>query len=198
MVVASERSLGREGSDFAHRKWEWFHGTQKYYETKPLKNDGWTMSSFLGLPIFRGYIKFPGCMSFGGDTHTHTQSLIIWEFMIEVFWIPQKNDDKPFFSPYFFFFWNFCLLFLGFICWTYRQLWMTVESEGLATSGDRYWVKQNNWMNSLKLTVGFWKQSFWPEGKFPSLNINHLFLGALAVGFKEGSLLFFILLLTYC
>ena len=196
MVVASERSLGREGSDFAHRKWEWFHGTQKYYETKPLKNDGWTMSSFLGLPIFRGYIKFPGCMSFGGDTHTHTVThhLRIHDWSV-------LNSSKKWWQTIFFailFFWNFCLLFLGFICWTYRQLWMTVESEGLATSGDRYWVKQNNWMNSLKLTVGFWKQSFWPEGKFPSLNINHLFLGALAVGFKEGSLLFFILLLTYC
>ena len=29
--------------------------------TYPLKNDGWKMSFLLGLPIFRGYVKFPGC-----------------------------------------------------------------------------------------------------------------------------------------
>ena len=29
--------------------------------TWPLRNDGWKMSFLLGLPIFRGYVKFPGC-----------------------------------------------------------------------------------------------------------------------------------------
>ena len=29
--------------------------------TWPLKNDGWKMSFLLGLPIFKGYVKFPGC-----------------------------------------------------------------------------------------------------------------------------------------
>ena len=29
--------------------------------TCPLKNDGWKMSFLLGLPLFRGYVKFPGC-----------------------------------------------------------------------------------------------------------------------------------------
>ena len=31
--------------------------------TYPLKNDGWKMSFLLRLPIFRGYVKFPGCKS---------------------------------------------------------------------------------------------------------------------------------------
>ena len=29
--------------------------------TWPLKNDGWKMSFLSWLPIFRGYVKFPGC-----------------------------------------------------------------------------------------------------------------------------------------
>jgi len=29
-----------------------------------MKNDGWKMSFLLGLPIFRDYVKFPGCTVF--------------------------------------------------------------------------------------------------------------------------------------
>ncbi len=35
--------------------------------TMPLKNDGWKMSFLLGLPIFRGYVKFPGSNLFVGS-----------------------------------------------------------------------------------------------------------------------------------
>ena len=31
------------------------------FNSSPLKNDGWKMSFLLGLPIFRGYVKFQGC-----------------------------------------------------------------------------------------------------------------------------------------
>ena len=33
------------------------------FNSSPLKNDGWKMSLHLGFPIFRGYVKFPGCTS---------------------------------------------------------------------------------------------------------------------------------------
>ena len=37
--------------------------------SSPLKNDGWKMSFLLGLPIFRGYVKFPGCTSMSHVAH---------------------------------------------------------------------------------------------------------------------------------
>ena len=35
--------------------------TPPKFNSLPLKNDGWKMSFLLRLPIFRGYVKFPGC-----------------------------------------------------------------------------------------------------------------------------------------
>ena len=35
--------------------------TPPKFNSSPLKNDGWKMSFLLGLSIFRGYVKFPGC-----------------------------------------------------------------------------------------------------------------------------------------
>ena len=39
-------------------------GLNSYTPEISLKNDGWKMSFLLGLPIFRGYVKFQGCMGF--------------------------------------------------------------------------------------------------------------------------------------
>ena len=35
--------------------------TPRKFNSSPLKNDGWKMSFLLRLPIFRGYVEFPGC-----------------------------------------------------------------------------------------------------------------------------------------
>ena len=34
------------------------------FNSSPLKNGGWNMSFLLGLPIFRGYVKFLGCIMY--------------------------------------------------------------------------------------------------------------------------------------
>ena len=36
-------------------------GTLRKFNSSPLKIDDWKISFLLGLPIFRGYVKFLGC-----------------------------------------------------------------------------------------------------------------------------------------
>ena len=83
------------------------------------------MSFLVGLPIFRGYVKFPGCMSIGGYWEVKPRQ-ILFSFSMQVHHLELRHQQVQLFTA-----------FSGQSAWTSKELEVVY---------DRTWRKP--WLNS--------------------------------------------------